>query len=500
MGAGAVLPTGLSSLERYAVQEARRYPLGSPPTVSADGLTMAARRGAADLGPGTVQAYTINGSVPSPTLRVRQGERARIDLMNELPEPTIMHWHGLAVPQEADGHPRLAVGPGETYSYDYPILNRAGTYWYHPHPHHRTAAQTYMGLGGFLIVEDDEEDGYELPSGEFEMPLMLQDKRLGGGLSLSYDVAMGHDMMHGLLGDTALANGVVDPTVDVRRSRYRLRIANGCNARILDLGLSNGAPMTLIGTDGGLIEAPVTVERIMLAPAERVDVIVDFSRARPGERIMLRSFTFDVPGMMGMMGGMARGGGGGRGGRGGRGGSMPRGGMMMGGDLQGATEMDFLEFVVQDTRPEAGRPLPDHFAPVPDRGEPTGSTPRQTFTFTSSMMGPGGPMHAINGLQFEMLRVDARIPRMESQVWTFVNDSELPHPVHAHAGQFRPLSRTGGRGRLMPWENGLKDTILIMPGESVDVMARFYYEGLYLLHCHNLEHEDMDMMINFEVV
>jgi FtsP/CotA-like multicopper oxidase with cupredoxin domain len=205
---------------------------------------------------------------------------------------------------------------------------------------------------------------------------------------------------------------------------------------------------------------------------------------------------FDVPGGMGMGMGMRGGRGGRGGGRGGRGGGM----MMGGGELQGQAEMDFLEFVVQDTRPEPGRPLPQRFAPVPERGEPSGDIPRQSFRFTSSMMGPGGPMHAINGLQFEMLRVDARIGRMESEVWTFVNDSELPHPVHAHAGQFRPLSRTGGRGRLMPWETGLKDTVLVMPGESVDVMARFFYEGLYLLHCHNLEHEDMDMMINFEVV
>jgi len=176
---------------------------------------------------------------------------------------------------------------------------------------------------------------------------------------------------------------------------------------------------------------------------------------------------------------------------------------MMGGEGEQGTEMDFLEFVVQDARPEAGPPLPSRFAPVPDRGELTGDIPRQRFVFQSSMMmmgRTGGPTHTINGLQFEVLRVDARIPRMQSQVWTFVNDSELPHPVHVHAGQFRPLSRTGGRGRLMPWETGLKDTVLVMPGESVDVMVRFFYEGLFLLHCHNLEHEDMDMMINFEVV
>ena len=495
MGAGAVLPAGLSRLDWSTLQQARRYPLGRPPTVSGEGLTLTARPATVNVGPGTVEAFTLNGGVPSPTIRLRQGQSARIDLVNQLTEPTILHWHGLAVPQEADGHPRLAIAPGETYSYDFPILNRAGTYWYHPHPHHLTAAQTYKGLGGFLIVEDDQEASYGLPSAEYELPLILQDKRVGSSLSLDYslDSLMPHDMMHGYLGDTIFANGVADATVDVRRSRYRLRLLNGCNARILDIGLSNGTPLTLVGSDGGLLGAPVQVERVMLAPAERADVLVDFSSLRPGERVMLRSLAFDVPGMMMGMGG---GGGRGRGGRGGRGGGM----MGMGESSQGQP-MDLLEFVVQDSPAEPGAPLPSRFSPVPDRGEVTGSTPRQTFTFSTSMMmmGRNGPTHTINGLQFEMLRVDIRIPRMETQVWTFVNDSEVPHPVHVHAGQFRPLERRGGRGRLMPWETGLKDTILTMPGETVDVAVRFFYEGLFLLHCHNLEHEDMDMMLNFEV-
>jgi len=497
MGAGVVLPAALSRLDWSALRQARRYPLGRPPTVDATDVTLTASRGRVNVGPGSVDAFTLNGGVPSPTLRIAQGQRAGIQLVNELNEPTILHWHGLAVPQEADGHPRLAIDPGETYAYDFPILNRAGTYWYHPHPHHLTASQTYKGLGGFLIVEDDEERAYELPSGDYELPLLIQDKRIGSSLSLQYslDSLMPHDMMMGYLGDTIFANGVADATVDVRRSRYRLRILNGCNARILDIGLSNGAPLTLIGSDGGLLDAPVPAERIMLAPAERADVVVDFSSLRPGERVMLRSLAFDVPGMM-----MGMGGGGGRG-RGGGGRGRGGGGMMGMGESTQGNAMDLLEFVVQDSPSEPGPPLPSRFSPVPDRGEVTGSTPRQTFTFSTSMMmmGRNGPMHTINGLQFEMLRVDARIPRMQTQVWTFVNDSEVPHPVHAHAGQFRPLARRGGRGRLMPWETGLKDTILTMPGETVDVAVRFFYEGLYLLHCHNLEHEDMDMMINFEV-
>jgi len=486
--AGAVLPRRLSGLDWWPRQETRRHTLRHPAIVSGEGLTLTARPALVDAGPDLVDAWTLNGAVPSPTIRLRRGQTARIDLVNELPEHTILHWHGLAVPQEADGHPRLAIGPGQRYAYEFRILNRPGTYWYHPHTHGVTAAQTYKGMGGFLIVEDDDEEPYGLPSGEYEIPLILQDKRLGGSLSLAYGLGMPHDRMHGYLGDTAFTNGVADATVDVSRSRYRLRILNGSNARIFDLGLSNGDPLVLIGGDGGLLEAPVRMERIMLAPAERVDVLVDFSGRRPGERVMLRSLAFDVPGMMGMMGmPMGRGRG--------------RGGMMMGmgGSAQG-TAMDLLELIVQDSPKEPGPPPPARFSTVPGRGRVTGATPRRTFTFSSSMtMGSGQPSHTINGKTFELERVDERVPARQTEVWTFVNDSELPHPVHVHAGQFRVLARTGGRNRVMPWETGLKDTVLTMPGERVDVAVRFVHEGLFLLHCHNLEHEDMNMMLNFEV-
>jgi FtsP/CotA-like multicopper oxidase with cupredoxin domain len=349
----------------------------------------------------------------------------------------------------------------------------------------RTAAQTYMGMGGLLIVEDEDESSYALPRDEHEIPLIVQDKRLGGSLSLGYGLGMGPDMMMGYLGDTAFGNGVANPTVDVRRAPYRLRILNGSNARILDLGLSSGQPMTLIGSDGGLLGAPVPVDRVMLGPAERADVVVDFASRRPGERIMLRSLPFQIPGMMMGMG-MGRGGPMGRG--------MGRGMMTGGGGLPQGTGMDLLELVVQEGPTESRPPLPTRFSEVPSRGEVTADTPRRTFRFNSMMMN-----HTINGLTFDMSRVDARVRRNQTEVWTFANDSELPHPVHVHAGQFRVLSRNGGRNRLMPWETGLKDTVLTLPGERVEVAVRFVYPGTFLLHCHNLEHEDMGMMINYEV-
>ena len=489
--AGAVmsLPRALEAWTAAAPQAISRHPLPPIPVVSPDGLTLTAEPVRVNVGPGVVDAWSLNGGVPSPTLRARLGDTARIRLVNRLPEQTIVHWHGLAVPYEADGHPRWQIDPGQTYDYEFRILNRAGTYWYHPHTHMRTAAQTYQGMGGLFIVEDGDEGALDLPRGELEIPLIIQDKRLGDGLSLAYDLAMGPDMMMGRLGDTAFANGVADPTVDVGRAAYRLRILNASNARILELGLSTGEPMTLIGSDGGLLAAPVPVDRIMLGPAERADVVVDFSSRRPGERVMLRSLPFEIPGMMMGMGMRM-----GRGAIAGRGMGRGRGMMGGGGGLPQGTGMDLVEFVVQEGPSRTGPPLPERFPDVPTRGEITADTPRKTFRFQSMMMS-----HTINGLSFDMHRVDARIRRNQTEVWTFVNESELPHPVHVHAGQFRVLSRSGGRGRLMPWETGLKDTVLTLPGEAVDVAVRFFYAGTFLLHCHNLEHEDMGMMMNYEV-
>jgi FtsP/CotA-like multicopper oxidase with cupredoxin domain len=476
---------GLGALAVLAPQGPGRLPLRRIPDVAGGRLTLTARPTRADVGLGMVDVFTLNGSLPSPTIRLREGESACIDLVNELPEPTILHWHGLAVPEAADGHPRLAIPPGATYRYEFAVEQRPGTYWYHPHTHMRTAAQTYRGMGGLLIVEGDDEAALDLPSGEHQIPLLLQDKRLSSTPSLEYPgMGMGPDMMLGYLGNTAFANGVANPTLEVERTRYRLRILNGSTARIFDLALSNGAPLVLIGADGGLLEAPTPLERITLAPAERIDVLVDFSTSTPGERIILRSSAFEIPGMMMGMGGMGMG----RGMRGrmGRGvGAVP---------LPQGAAMDLLELVVTDSIAAAVPPLPSRLTAVPKLEVASGAR-RRSFRFESMMM-----RHTINGRSFALDRVDERVPIGETEVWTFSNASGLPHPVHAHGGQFQVLSRAGGRARRMPWETGLKDTVLVLPGESVDVAVRFVFPGLFLLHCHNLEHEDGGMMANFEVV
>ncbi len=309
-------------------------------------------------------------------------------------------------------------------------------------------------------MTDGDEDALGLPSGARDVPLVIQDKQLSASREIVYE-PFGFDLMAGYLGDSPFVNGAPSPYLEVDRGLYRFRILNGSNARIYDLELSNGQALVLIGNDGGLLDRAESLESIFLGPAERLDVLVDFSGRTPGDRILLRSRPFSLP-------------------------SGPP-------SAQGVA-MDLMTFVVSNASSDPPD-LPSGFPPLPALPD-TGGARVQTFAFTS-MMG----RHLINGRSFDMERADARIALGEAEIWRFTNTSPIPHPVHMHAGQFRVLTRNGGRGQVFPWERGLKDTVLLLPFESVDVAVLFpEYRGLYLLHCHNLEHEDAGMMLNFEVV
>ncbi|MCL7961211.1 MAG: multicopper oxidase domain-containing protein, partial [marine benthic group bacterium] len=371
-----------------------------PETIHPSSITISAQPSTVSLGEdASLEAWAFEGSVPGPTLRARAGERLHIVFQNGIGEESIVHWHGLDVPDHADGHPRLAVHNGVSYTYDFSIRSRAGTYWYHPHPHGRTGPQTYMGLAGFFIVDDPEDEALGLPAGVREVPLVIQDKRLNGSGQFIYQ-PFGPDLMNGYLGDSPFVNGAPFPYLEVDRALYRLRILNGSNARIYDLALSDGSPLVLIGTDGGLLESAVTLNRIFLGPAERVDVLVDFSSKSGEERVLLQSKPFQLSGGMGM--GMGSG--------------------------QGRS-MDLMEFVVRDGDADT-RSIPTALATLPAPPSTAGAPVRQ-FRFSSHMMN-----HLINGRSFGMERVDHRIALGDVEVWRFVNDSGMPHPVHMHAGSF----------------------------------------------------------------
>lgn len=251
-----------------------------------------------------------------PILNYTQGQKVRIYYHNKLPEPSIIHWHGLHVPQASDGHPMYSIGAGESYVYEFEVLNRAGTSFYHSHSHNLTAEQVYKGLAGIITVTDDDEQKLDLPSGEYDLPFVVQDRTFNNHNQLQYLRGM-HGRMSGFLGDTILVNGAPNAEFSVKSRAYRFRAVNGSNSRIYKLGWDDGTPLTAIGTDGSLLEKPVTLPYIMLASGERVDLWLDFSGKSVGSKLVIYSLPFQgtMPPMMEKMrsgkksGGMGMGGG-----------------------------------------------------------------------------------------------------------------------------------------------------------------------------------------------
>ncbi|MCB9139166.1 MAG: multicopper oxidase domain-containing protein [Caldilineaceae bacterium] len=456
---------------------------------------------------------TLEGSYLGPILRLRQGQRVRIHFINDLPEASIIHWHGLIVPEEMDGHPRYAVEPGERYVYDFTVNNRAGTYWYHPHPHGRTGPQVWMGLVGLLIVSDEEEAALDLPDGDYDLPLVIQDRQfddqqqfvyggaaMGGGMMGGMNhggmggmmggssAAGGVDMMTsmmGQLGDRILVNGQADFQASVATRAYRLRLLNGSNSRIYKLAWDDGTPLTVIGADGGLLERPVEKPYITLAPAQRADLWVDFSQDAPGVQRQLVSLAFS---------------------------GVEMGGMMETNPLhQGAP---FPVMTVQVDRQEAEtRTLPERLA-TPAALDPAQATnadaPRQFELYMQNML------WTINGREFEMDAVaqDEEVTLNQPMLWEFVNlpgrgmmADFMAHPMHIHGVHFQVIDRQVDPAYSEGWDSlyegqvdeGLRDTVLVMPGERVRLLMQFTEPGLFLYHCHLLEHEDLSMMRNFRV-
>lgn len=346
----------------------------------------------------------------------------------------------MIVPSAADGHPRDAIMPGGNYAYRYPITQRACLNWYHPHPHMLTGKQVALGLAGAFIVNDTEEAALGLPSGVYEIPLVIRDAKFDSGGNLTYTAKSS-----GFLGDTPLVNGTRDPRLDVDTAVYRLRALCGANARIFKLALSNGAQFTLIGNDGGLLESPAVVGQIEFSPGERLDLLVDFRGLAVGTKVMLQDLN---------------------------------------------SGWNLLEFNV--TRQVS-------VAATPPSGTLSSITPLANPVVTRDFSFDG--MSRINGKVYDINRIDFQVPFGQVELWRFRTGGNAPHPVHVHGASFQVQSRSGGRGVVYPWERAWKDAVLLQDGETVEVLIRFDgYRGLYVMHCHKLEHEDMGMMSNFEVI
>jgi spore coat protein A, manganese oxidase len=431
-----------------------RAELQVPPTLVPVGRTstedryeLTIREGRAEIVPGTLTpVYGYDGIYPGPTIRARKSRTAVVRVSNALPFNQNVHLHGGLVPTDSDGHPMQLIATGGSFSYAYPNTQDATTLWYHDHAHGLSARTMFYGLAGFYIVEDDLEASLDLPSGDFDVPLVIQDRAFNANGTLRYT----ENIDEGFLGDTIVVNGTVSPRFAVKRALYRLRFLNASNAREYRLELSGGAQMMQIGGDGGLLEAPVARNAIPIGPAERVDVLVDFGGLAAGTQVELTN------------------------------------------GLGTGSTAAVMRFDVTGRRTDSGR--------VPTRMRPRESIPAPTMTRRWDLMlsTAGAVQWQISGLGFDMNRIDARPGFGTTEHWRFVNTSHRTHPMHLHGVHFRMVERSSGP--IHVGDRGWKDTAMVAVGETVTVQPRFAnFPGRFVFHCHNLEHQEKAMMLQMEI-
>ena len=445
-------------------------------------LTLA--HGSHDFGTGAMSetmAITTQGMQSGylgPVLRVKQGQTLPFDVTNTIGDTSTIHWHGLHIPGDVDGGPHQEIEDGGTWSPDVPIVQNASMNWFHSHMHGKTARQTYTGLAGVMLVEDDASLAADLPKtyGIDDFTLILQDKMFDGAGKMSYELSA-EVFEDGFEGDTLVVNGALAPVgQNVPTGLVRLRILNACNARFLELSLQTG-PITIIASDGGFLPAPVEAESIVMSPGERYEILVDMSAQD--------SNALNV----GLDGG---------------------GGGFFANLFGGNQTVTALTLTRTDAKGFTGS-MPTKLANLAPPKPSEASVPR-SFQLQmdvgadlaalalawENFCGNAGAM-AINGQPMKMDRIDEEVRKGETEIWRIAVDEQL-HPFHIHGCSFRILSQNGGPPPA--YAAGWKDMVHVDEGWS-EVLVRFDYDAPkdapYMYHCHILEHEDCGMMGQFTV-
>jgi spore coat protein A, manganese oxidase len=459
------------------------------------------REAEAEILPGiTTPLWTYEGTFPGPTIESRRGRSVTMTHRNELPVPTVVHLHGGRTPAASDGYPTDLVlpegwpgatrrpahgaghGSGEgaphvmddpravvtklTRDYTFPLEQRSALLWYHDHRMDFTAPAIWRGLAGLQIVRDDAEDALGLPSGPRELPLMIADRAFAADGGLAYPAldptlrerpGVHERYLAGVLGDVILVNGAPWPVHEADAARYRLRVLNASNARHYELEAvtDDGRRLDLVqvGADQGLLAAPVRHRLLPIAPAERYDLIVDFSGLPIGSRVRLLN------------------------------------------RLGTGRTREVMAFRIARRARDDSR-IPRTLSTDLPSWRRSDAVRVRDLSFRTGRV-HGGHGWLIGGLPFDPARSDVITALGDVEVWRLIAD--VHHPVHLHLVGFRVLSRSGRPP--LPHDAGLKDTVSLRPGESVEIITRFDgYRGRYLFHCHNAEHEDMAMMANLEIV
>ncbi|MHA7294364.1 multicopper oxidase family protein [Arthrobacter sp. HLT1-21] len=453
----------------------RRLPVPQPlvpqsSTASGDVYAITMGAGTAEILPGvSTPIWGYNGQYPGPLLRTRKGRQMVVHQTNNLLVPTSIHTHGAYVDGDSDGHPSDTIAPGATKTYTLGNNQNARTQWYHDHAEHISASNAYRGLAGFYLIDDALDDALPLPKGNYDVPIVVQDRRFNANGTLWYPAnATVAATDAGFEGDVLVANGKAQPFAPVAARRYRFRFLNGSNARPYLLRLSNGQSFQLIATEGGLLEAPVTLTELPIWPAERYEVVIDFGRVPVGTSVYLdngygsgsvsRILRFDV--------------------------------------VRAETDPSSVPAVL---RPAADQADATHIATTA-----AASVLTRGWRFGKSWDG----LYTINDKIYDKNRIDALPKTGDTEIWEFDNGWGWSHPVHMHLVNFKILDRNGQPPKAH--ERGWKDTVILNPRDKVRVLVKWpavpigptpgAFLTRYAYHCHNLEHEDHDMMAQIRVV
>lgn len=405
-----------------------------------------------------------NGNILGPIIRVNKGDEVKVIMKNDLDEATTLHWHGLRVDGENDGGPHSGIMPGETWEPEFTIEQQAATLWYHPHFMQTTAKQVYEGLAGLFYIEDEVSKSLNIPKehGVDDFPLIIQDRRLDAEGNMEYGPNL-TDMMMGLYGNAFLINGAISPYLEVPKGIVRLRILNGSNGRTYDFALDNGEKFYQIASDGGFLERPVEMSEVRLSPAERAEILVDFSSFETGDKITLINTASNLA------------------------------------DPTSKSDEDMenelMKFIVTEKESSVNE-IPNQLTKI----EPV--NPSSAVKTREFVMSGVGQTLTINDKTMDMDRIDEVVDFNTTEIWEVSNrhtgiKGGMPHPFHMHGVQFQVLDRDGNPPPAN--ESGWKDTILVDPGETVRIITTFTHKGIFMYHCHILEHEDNGMMGQYEV-
>jgi len=460
-GAAAMVPVSGAASPDYPKFSA---PLVIPAVLTGQNINLTMAETQEQLlptGPPTTM-WTYNGSFPGPIIRRPTGVPTNVTVTNNLPESAgsmTTHHHGAQTTEDSDGQPSdYLIAPGASKTYTYPGVDsgapeRAAPQWYHDHRDMVTGRNVWMGLAGAFIYDDPVEQSLNLPKGEYDVPLMVADREFDAGNQLLYPSPL---LSNGVFGDVILVNGVAQPFHEVGDRRYRFRLYNISNKRDYSFRLSNGQPITQIGTDSGLLPEPVSRTTIRLGPAERADVVIDFAD-RLGENIVLENADAAFG--------------------------------------PGERDAVVMQFRVNQDVTDTSSPVPPALRPLPATGPPVTT---RIWNFDRTNM-----KWTINGASFDPNRVDARPTLGTTERWVFRNTTGgQPHMVHVHLNDQKLVSRGPiGDPQPPPPHERLKETWHVAPGEEVVVDIPFSdYVGKFVIHCHVLEHEDDGMMTQFQTL